>query len=452
MRTLILLSFLAAACQGPRSVTDLTSAPAQAERVVSSIQGERLLKHVEDLAGFGTRHTFSRTDLDTQGIGAARRYLLAQFESFGGRLEPQMERFTLEPGRRVPREVELVNVLAVLPGTMPEAAGRRYYVLGHYDSRASSGADAESPAPGANDDASGVALVLELARVLADEQLDATVVFLATAGEEQGLYGATHHVEKAVAEGLDIRAALSNDIVGDPSGPADAAGHPRHDANHVRVFSEGIRADADERANSRTRRMSGENDSPSRQIARMIAEVAQAHALPVRPMLIQRPDRFLRGGDHTPFNENGIAAVRFTEVYENYAHQHQDVRAVDGVQYGDLPEYVDADYLAGVTQLNGAALVHLANAPSPPSRARIITADLTNDTTLRWDASPEPDVAGYEVVLRETTSAMWQKGRDVGNVLETTIDLSKDNWFFGLRAYDEDGYRSPVVVPGTGRE
>jgi Zn-dependent M28 family amino/carboxypeptidase len=452
MRAVYLIPILAAACQGPRCLTDMTGVPPQAERVVSSIEAVRLRKFVDDLAGFGTRHTFSRTDSDTAGIGAARRYLLAQFESFGGRLESELESFTLEPGRRIPESVELKNVVAVLPGTMPEAAGRRYYVLGHYDSRASNGSDGESLAPGANDDASGVALVLELARVLADEELEATIVFLATAGEEQGLYGARYHVEQAVLAGHDIRAALSNDCVGDPSGPADASGQPRHDAGRVRVFSEGIRADADERANSQLRRMSGENDSASRQIARMLTRVAQAHALDVRPVLIQRPDRFLRGGDHSAFNENGIAAVRFTEVYEDYNRQHQDVRVEDGVQFGDLAEYVDAEYLAGVTRLNGAALVHLANAPSPPPRARMITATLANDTTLRWDASPEPDVAGYEVIVRETTSPMWQKVHDVGNVLEATIDLSKDNWFFGLRAYDHDGYRSPVVFPGTGRE
>jgi Zn-dependent M28 family amino/carboxypeptidase len=321
--------------------------------------------------------------------------------------------------------------------------------MGHYDSRASGANDAESDAPGANDDASGVAVAIELARVLSKHRLDSTVVLMATAGEEQGLIGARMHARAARERGLDIRAVLNNDIVGDPTGPDGRGARDR-----IRVFSEGLPAQTLEgQAYANFRRHSAENDSPSRQLARYIAEIAELHDLSVKPWVIYRPDRFLRGGDHTPFNELGFAAVRFCEVYEDYTRQHQDLREEGGVRYGDLPEFVDAEYLADVARLNAAAVVHLANAPSPPSNARILTARLSNDTTIRWNPSPEPDVAGYEVVWRDTASPVWQHSRDVGDATEATIELSKDNWFFGVRAYDREGYRSPVVFPfGAARE
>ena len=200
------------------------------------------------------------------------------------------------------------------------------------------------------------------------------------------------------------------------------------------------------------RSLSAESDSTSRQLARYMSVIANIHNLPVRPMLVFRPDRFLRGGDHTAFNEAGFPAVRMTEVYENYDHQHQDVRTEDGKQFGDLPEFVDPGYIADVAKLNATAIVHLANAPSTPGNARIIAAELTNDTTLRWETSPESDVAGYEIVYRETTSPVWQDAVDVGNTTEGTLELSKDNWFFGVRAYDKLGYRSPVAFPIAARE
>ncbi len=430
--------------------------PTQAKDVMARITPHSVKSHVSRLASFGTRHTLSETESDTTGIGAARRWIRDEFERFkrksGGRLEVQMERFEQPPMRRIPEPVELVNVIAVLPGSMPEAAHRRYYVIGHYDSRASDGMDAESDAPGANDDGSGTAVVIELARVMADQELDATVVFMTNPGEEQGLLGASYHAAQAVANEWTIGGVLSNDIVGNPNGPPFADGTPRRADDLIRLFSEGVPRNPDAQQIGRIRALSGESDSASRQLARYVAEVAEWEGTDVKPMLVFRPDRFLRGGDHTPFNNEGFAAVRFTEVYEDYTKQHQDVRIEDGVTYGDLPRDVDAQYLAGVAKLNAAALVHLANAPSVPGNARIIIAELTNDTTIRWDASPEPDVAGYEIVWRETTSPVWEHVRDVGNVTEATIDLSKDNWFFGVRAYDRDGYKSPVAFPGAARE
>jgi Zn-dependent M28 family amino/carboxypeptidase len=293
---------------------------------------------------------------------------------------------------------------------------------------------------------------MEIARVLARHPQESTIVFLCTIGEEQGLIGAKYHAEQAAARKDDIRGVLSNDIVGDPWGPG--GDRSKSTPGLIRVFSEGLPRHAGEQAYNQIWKLAGESDSPSRELARYLADVAQREGTAVRPMLVFRLDRFLRGGDHSSFNESGFAAVRFTEVHEDYRHQHQNVRkekdaAGNEVQYGDLPEGVDAEYLANVARLNAAGLIHLANAPSVPGDARIITAKLEYSTTLRWDKSPEDDVAGYEIVWRETTAPTWDHVKDVGNVTEATIDESKDNFFFGVRAYDRDGYRSPVAFPGA---
>lgn len=428
------------------------AAPSVVTEVLEEISAERLMATVERLAAFGTRHTLSDTESDTRGIGAARRWILEQFESYAEdgapRLEVSFDRHVLQPdGRRISRETEIVNVMAVLPGSMPQARDRRVYVIGHYDSRASDVMDAESDAPGANDDASGVALVMELAQVMSKRRWDATLVFMATAGEEQGLYGARLHAQAAKTEGLDITAVLSNDIIGDPTSPLGEA-----IADQVRVFSPTLPREISEQELRRLRSLGAEIDSPARQLARYVRDVAQIHHTAVQPMVVFRADRFLRGGDHTAFTDLGYAAVRFSEVDENYNRQHQDVREEDGVHYGDLPEHVDGKYLAGVTRLNGAVMAHLANAPRAPGNPRIVITGLANDTTLRWEPSPEPDVAGYEVVWRETAEPFWQHAQDVGKVTTATLPLSKDNHFLGVRAYDRDGYRSPVVFAGVGRE
>ncbi len=424
--------------------------------VVAEIDASRMHAVVTRLAEFGTRHTLSDTSSPTRGIGAARNWIKSEMEAFsqagGGRLQVSFEEFEQPRTSRVPKAVQIVNVVGVLPGSMPEAASRRYYVVGHYDSRNTDAMDFAGDSPGANDDASGTAVVMELARVLADARLDATVVFLATAGEEQGLLGASYHAAQAAARKEDIRGVLSNDIVGDPTGPADASGRPMSDRAQIRVFSEGLPRNPQAARLAEIRNHASENDSPSRQLARFVAEAGALHRTDVQAMLIFRPDRYLRGGDHSAFNDNGFPAVRFTTVYENYDRQHQNVTQRDGRPYGDVPEFVDGEYLADVARLNAAALVRLANAPSAPRKARLLTRDLANDTTIRWEASPEPDVAGYEVVWRETTSATWTDSKDVGIATEATLPLSKDNVFFGVRAYDRDGYRSPVVFPGSGRE
>ena len=434
------------------------------DRVMDAVEPANLRTYVDTLAGFGTRHTMSDTESDTRGIGAARRWVKDQFErnieghGKSGDAAPRVyfDGHNVEPdGRRITEPVRVVNVICEIPGTRPESRDRLYYVLGHLDSRASGANDATSDAPGANDDASGVALMIELARVLAKEPIESTVILMATSGEEQGLYGARLHAQAALEAGRNIVGVLNNDTVGDPTGVLEG----QDGSKEIRVFSEGLPAplittdDSEISGEVRRLRLYGtESDSPSRQLARYIADVADLHKTTVQPRLIHRPDRFLRGGDHTPFNELGFSAIRFCETYENYDHQHQDVRIEDGVQFGDLPEYVDENYLADVTRLNALTLVHLTNAPSAPDNCRVIVADLTNDTTLRWDASPEPDVAGYEIVWRETTSPQWEKYEDVGNTTEGTVPLSKDNYFFGVRAYDSDGYRSLVSYPRPARD
>jgi len=414
--------------------------------MLSRVRPDSVRAHVDALVAFGTRHTLSQ-DAPDRGIAAARAWLATQMTGYGSRLVVTLDRHPIAPdGRRIDRHVDVVNVVATLPGSMPEAAGRHYYVIGHYDSRGSDPMDANGDAPGANDDASGVAVVLELARVLADVQLDATVVFMATAGEEQGLLGARAHAQAATAAGVDIRGVLSNDIVGDPTAPDGS-----RDDRTVRVFSEGIPSGIDDETLQQIRSLSATSDSPSRQLARAVDLVGQWHALGVVPRLVFRHDRFLRGGDHTAFNAVGVPAIRFTEVGEHYDRQHQDPRTEGERQFGDLPQYVDADYLAGVARLNLAALVHLANAPSTPSHAEIVATSLTTDTTLRWQASPEPDVTGYEVVWRATTDPTWGHVQDVGKHTQVTLPLHKDDWLFGIRAYDSDGYRSPAAFPDVVR-
>ena len=419
--------------------------------MLADISASRLKQDVATLAAFGTRHTLSETESPTRGIGAARRWIKAEMERAGtesGRkgeqaMQVAFDSHRVEPdGRRITRAVDVVNVVAVLPGSQPQSAARRYYVIGHYDSRRSDPLDGTGDSPGANDDASGTALVIELARVMSKRQHESTLVFMATAGEEQGLIGAKLHAAAARTAGIQIRGVLSNDIVGDPTAPSGAVHR-----ESVRVFSEGIPEEPVAETLAEMRRLSSESDSASRQLARHVAEVARWHSLDVQPQIIHRYDRFLRGGDHLAFNASGFPAVRFTVVEEHYERQHQDVRTENGVAYGDLPEFVDGPYLAGVARVNAAALMHLANAPSSPPDTRILVAGLANDTTLRWSPSPEPDVAGYEVLWRETTSPIWQHTRDAGKSTEAVLPLSKDNWQFAIRAYDTDGYRSPASFP-----
>jgi acetylornithine deacetylase/succinyl-diaminopimelate desuccinylase-like protein len=318
------------------------------------------------------------------------------------------------------------------------ALARVVLVTGHYDSRNSDNFDIERDAPGANDDASGVAVSLECARVLSRLKFPATIVFLTVAGEEQGLYGSAHFARMAREQGWDIEAVLNNDIVGGNKGPGQ-------DPRVVRVFSEGLPDAADERQLRLIGKQGAENDSASRQLARYIAETGSIYDTGIMPLLIFRADRYLRGGDHESFNEQGYAAVRFTEYREDFHRQHQTVRTEDGVAYGDLPEYVDFDYVARVSRLNAATLAALASAPAAPAQVSIEAARLENESTLEWQAAPAAD--GYEVLWRATSSPDWEHAVTVGNATRTTLQLSKDNVIFAVRALDSHGHRGLPVVP-----
>ncbi|MFM9958040.1 MAG: M20/M25/M40 family metallo-hydrolase [Phycisphaerales bacterium] len=424
--------------------------------LTQQVRPDLLRAHVDKLCSFGTRHTLSSQDEFGKGIGAARQWLVQAFEDCQRSIpgQPMLTVYTdvfEQPAmERMPSGGTIVNVVAVIPGTMDAAKSRRYYVSAHYDTIPTDRMNPTVDAPGANDNASGTAALLEIARVIGANPLESTVVLLATAGEEQGLLGAKWHAGAQRDKNTDIRAVLNNDIIGDPS-PA-YNGKPGPHAGLVRVFSEGLTANPRSLQLAEIRRLGSESDSPSRQIARYIFEVAQWEKTAVQPVLVFRPDRFMRGGDHLAFNDQGYAGVRFTAPGEDYTRQHQDTRDVDGVKWGDRPEFVDAEYVANVTRLNLATLVHLANAPSEPANVRIITAKLEQGTTLRWEKSPEPDVAGYEVVWRDTTAPLWQHARDMKTATEATLEISKDNVFFGVRAYDKDGYRSPVSFAGAAAE
>lgn len=438
------------ACASATGETAADARPRCAE-LLAEISPARLRTDVDRLASFGTRHTLSAVE-GPRGIGAARQWLAGEFTRIAtesGRTGDDAARVLLDGNvqpaapPRIPREVEIVNVGCVLPGR----SARRVYLVAHYDSRATDPLDATSDAPGANDDGSGVAVLLEAARVLAPRRFDATIVLLAVAGEEQGLFGSKQHAAALRAAGTEVTAVLSDDIVGDPSGPDGASAR-----DAIRLFSEGLPRSASADEWKRVAALGGENDSPSRQLARYVAEVADAERTRVRPRLVFRPDRFLRGGDHLSFQDQGFAAVRFTDVFEKYDRQHQDVRTEGARRFGDLPEFVDADYLADVARLNVAVLAHLADAPAPPRDSRVVAAELTTDTTLRWSPSADQGVDGYEVVWRATTSASWEHARDVGDATEVTLPLCKDDWLFGVRAYGRDGLRGLVAFPGASKE
>ncbi|MDG4823192.1 M28 family metallopeptidase [Asanoa sp. WMMD1127] len=417
-------------------------------RALREVDADRIEADVRRLAAFGTRHTLSTQTDPARGIGAARDWLFEQFsriaERSGGRMTVEKQSFTQPVSPRVPTPTVITNVIATLRGTVtPE---RVYVLTGHYDSRISDVMNFTDDAPGADDDASGVAILLELARVLADRPLDATLVLGAVAGEEQGLYGSAYMAQQFKDADTDIQGMFSNDIVG-ASRADDGTREPRV----IRLFAEGVPTSETPAQGNTRRSVGGENDSASRQLARFVDAVADNDETGMHVRVIWRRDRYLRGSDHISFLERGYPAGRFTEPNEDFRHQHQDVRVEDGVQFGDLPEFCDFDFIARVARVNLATVWSLSQGPGTPKGVIIVTTNLTNDTQLRWQANTEPDVAGYEVVWRETREDDWTHVIDAGDVTEAIIDLSKDNVFFGVRAYDRDGHRSPVAfpVPGT---
>lgn len=415
------------------------------KKMMTDVSRERLEADVRTLVGFGTRQTESATDHPTRGIGAARRWIQAEFEKIaattGGRMTVSLDSYTdAPPSRRITKPVEIVNVVATLKGTQPESADRIYVVSGHYDSICSDPTDSECDAPGANDDASGVAAVLEAARVLSAHEFDATIVFAAVAAEEQGLYGSKHLAEGYKSRGANIAGMLTNDIVGNSLSQLGV-----RDDKHIRVFSEGV-PEIETPDQARMRLATGsENDAPARQLARFVDECCDKYVDGFDVELMFRRDRLMRGGDHASFSRAGFPAVRLTEMNEDYRHQHQNVREEDGVQYGDLPEFVDFDYLSNVTRTNVAALASLAKAPARPTNVQIVLDKLAPTTTIAWEKNTESDLAGYELVWRATSAPTWQGFEPVGQTHRVTVDRSKDNYFFGVRAIDRDGFRSVVT-------
>ena len=413
-------------------------------QLVKQVNADSLKKYTEVLASFKSRHTLNQDAKD--GMIAAQNYVKAKFSEFSsksnGRLTSMIDEFVVpSDGRRIVADAKVGNVIATLQGTNPQDP-RMILVSGHLDSRNKDVMDATGASPGANDDGSGVALVLELARILSQTEFPATLVFVAFTGEEQGLKGATYLADKAKEMSWKIEAVLNNDIVGNSNSSETNISNN----TVMRVFSETIPLAEDERGANIRRSINSDNDSPSRQLARYIKEVGERYVDQMEVKLIYRNDRFLRGGDQTPFMKNGFTAVRMSEMNENFLHQHENVRIENGVQYGDLPEFMDFEYLRKVAAVNLASAASLAHAPSMPQEVRIDVRGLSNSTSLIWKAPIHGKAKGYYVLMRETSSSMWEKKFYTE---ETSLKLpySKDNYFFAVQAVSEQGTESLPVIP-----
>jgi hypothetical protein len=419
-------------------------------KLLGEIDPARIQAIITTLAGFGTRHTASSQTDPNRGIGAAIAYvtnLMNQIAATSsGRMTVQQQTFTQPPSATLAAPTSITNVIATLKGT---ASPQRFYVVtGHLDSRCTNILDSTSDAPGADDDASGVAVMLELARIFATRQFPGTLVFAAVDGEEEGLFGSTFMAKQMAAAGNDVQGMFSNDIVG----ASQAFDGTKPDPHTLRLFLEGIPTNITPGQISTMQAVGGENDGLSRQLGRFANEMAPFSLTGMNIRLIWRRDRYLRASDHVSFQGQGYPAARFTEPRENFAHEHRNVEVINGVQFGDLLEFVDFDYVARVAKVNAAVMWALATGPGTPKKLQIHTNPPVgfagiNTTTLTWAANTEPNLAGYQVVMRETTSPDWTDTTDVGNVTTVTLDISKDNVQFGVRAVDQDGHRSPVAFP-----
>jgi hypothetical protein len=435
-----------AAAGAPVRPANPDAAIAKALATISATEIERTIR---SLVAFHTRNTLSSVEPDLpagQGINAAADWIESEFKRYsaecGGCLAVKRDTYTAAPQNRIPKPTPITNVYAILRGSSPAQAKRMYLVTGHYDSRNSDTLDARGEAPGANDDASGVAVSLACARALSRLKPAATLVFVAVAGEEQNLNGSHHLAQVAKSEGWQLEGVLDNDIVGGNTTPGDRF----QDKSAIRVFSEGVPTTATPEEARTADSLGYSSDSPSRELARTIADVGATYGGGFSPVLEFRRDRFLRGGDHTAFNEAGFAAVRFTEWREDYNHQHQNPRTENGVEYGDLIKFVDFGYVVQVARINAAALAVLASGPPPPKRPRLITTTLDNDTALEWDGEAAPPGVRYEVLWRELTAPEWQRFVSVSDT-KVTVPVSKDNVIFGVRSVDASGHRSLTVVP-----
>lgn len=423
---------------------------AEIEAMVKEISSDSLKSYINKLVSFGTRSTMSTTTDKRKGIGAAREWVVQKFNEFGkvsnGRLTAYVDTITLQPDkRRVDVATSLGNSMAILKGTDP-TDNRVYLISGHLDSRVTDVMNRTADAPGANDDGSGVAAVLECARIMSKRSFPATIVFVAVSGEEQGLLGANFLADKAKQQSWNIDAMLNNDIVGSNNSNETNI----IDNTKLRVFSEAFSALDTGRVLQNIRSMGLENDGKTRQLARYVKEIGERYVDNLEVVMIYRNDRFLRGGDHTPFVQKGYAAVRMTEMNENFNHQHQDLRTENGVVYGDLPEFMDFEYLRKNTGVNLATLANLAKASSQPQEVTVSVRGLGNSTTLNWKAPKNGKPKGYYVMMRETTSPVWQKKFFT---TQTTINIpySKDNYFFAVQSVSENGNESLPVIPVVGR-
>lgn len=415
------------------------------EQMVKEVSPDSLRSYITSMVSFGTRNTLS-AQTGNKGIGAARNWVLNKFNQFvpgsNGKLTTYIDTVTIAAdGKRVNKPTLLGNVVAVLKGT--DANDNRVFMIsGHLDSRASDVMNATIDAPGANDDASGVAAVIECARIMSKRNFPATIIFVAMSGEEQGLLGANFMAEKAKREKLNLEALLNNDIMG--------SNHSNEtniiDNTKVRVFSEGLSTTDTGRVAMNIRNLGLENDGRARQLARYVKEIGERYVDNLEVVMIYRNDRFLRGGDHTPFVNRNFAAVRITEMNENYNHQHQDIRKENGVQYGDLIEYMDFEYLRKNTALNLANLANLSKAPPVPQEVKVDTKNLTNSTALTWTAPKAGSVKGYYILMRETTSPVWQK-KIFTTETSARLPYSKDNYFFAVQSISDTGNESIAVVP-----
>lgn len=475
----LILFCLAGICS--QAQTTIKTDPA-IKQMVDEVSDKNIEAIVRKLVSFKTRNTLSDTTSTTEGIGAARNWIKAEMEKYaaasGGRMKVEFDSFTMPAGGRVDKPTVLKNVLAILKGTDP-TDNRIYVVSGHYDSRVTDVMNANAVEPGAVDDASGTAVSMELCRVMATRSFPATIIFMSVPGEEQGLNGSAHIAKRAKDEHWNVDAMLNNDIVGNTHGMENDL----KDNTHVRVFSEGIPSidlptrddgkallggqgpraatSASEpltKADSANLRRTiaainsmitngGENDNPSRQLARYIKETGERYVDQLDVKLIYRRDRFLRGGDQTSFQLNGFTAVRFTEMNEDFTHQHQDLRTENGVVYGDLPEFADYQYIQKVARMNLSVLANLASAPPSPQNVGVSTSGLTNKTTLKWETPKTgKKPVGYYILMRETISPYWEKKFYVTDTT-ATLNYSKDNYFFAVQSVDADGHESLPIFP-----
>ncbi len=418
----------------------------QIKKMVDEVSSENIESNVRKLVTFQTRHSLSDTLSSTTGIGAARNWILSEMQRYsresGGRLKAEFDVFTqAADGRRITTPTLMKNVLGILPGTDP-LDDRVFIVSGHYDSRASDVNDSKIFAPGANDDASGTSAVMELARVMSKYKFNSTIIFVAMVAEEQGLYGAVNLAKRAKESKWNIAGMITNDIIGNSYGAETGI----KDNRSVRIFSEGVSV-VETPAEAAIRTSTGsENDGRARQFARYLKEVGERYVDQLDVKLIYRRDRYLRGGDHTPFSQAGYPGVRVTEMNENFDRQHQTVRKENGVEYGDLPDFVDYDYTQKVARMNIASLANLALSPREPENVGVVTSQLTNKTVLRWEKPKGEAPAGYYVVMRETSSPTWERKFFIADTT-ATLNYSKDNYFFGVQAVDSEGHESLVVIP-----